>query len=165
MAELTWADAVSELLGARTKAEASVSLLKRYGEQVHEDQARLLFADAKIHADAIIAGLITAVSGKGFPERLSSLLERTEHVQIEVAKLRNLAEGLIPRFEGVEGIKDPGEILQGPFGESLQKMSNAVTALYHNFRAEEEATRKIILTYLEEAHWLEFDQLREARDY
>ncbi len=105
MAEVTWADAVSELMGARTKAEASVSLLKKFGEQSHQDQAKLLFADAKTHADAIVAGLTVAVSGKGYPERLSSLLERTEHVQIEVAKLRNLAEGLLPQ---IEGMKDPG---------------------------------------------------------
>ncbi len=44
-------------------------------------------------------------------------------------------------------------------------MSDAVAALYHNFRAEEEVTRKTILAYLEEARWLEFDQLREARDF
>lgn len=35
MAEMTWADAVASLAGARTKAETSVAILKKFGDSGH----------------------------------------------------------------------------------------------------------------------------------
>jgi hypothetical protein len=160
MADMTWAEAVSELVGACNKAEASVALLKRFGEPGQQTQAQRSYAEGKTHADAVVAGLTVALSAAGRPERLSSLLERIEHVHLEVVKLRTLAQGQLPRLEGA---KNPGEILENPFGETLEPMSDAVAALYTKFRANDEPTRKTIQRQLEAAHWQDFERVRMAQ--
>jgi len=76
MAEMTWANAVAQLAGARTRAETSVALLKRFGDNAHIAHGQLIYSDAKGEADAVIAGLIVAVSARDEPESLSSLQER-----------------------------------------------------------------------------------------
>jgi hypothetical protein len=159
MTKLTWADAVSELVGACNKAEASVALLKRFGEPGQQDRVQRGYSEAKAHADAVVAGLTVALSAKGRPERLSSLLERIEHVQIEVVKLRTLAQGQLPRPESANSL---GDILQSPFGEAPEPMSDAVAALYNNFRADDEPTRTAIQRRLEAAHWQAFEHVKMA---
>ncbi|MGA9549926.1 MAG: hypothetical protein WBS14_19985, partial [Rhodomicrobium sp.] len=91
MAETTWADAVAQLAGARTKAETSVAILKKFGDSGHLARGQLIYSDAKAEADAVIAGLIVALSAKGKPEKLSSLQERVERAVTGLAKLRNMA--------------------------------------------------------------------------
>ncbi len=159
MPELTWADAVAQLAGVRTKAETSVAILKRFGGNGHIAHGQLIYADAKAEADAVIAGLIVAVSAKGRPERLSSLHERVERAMIGLAKLRNLAESQLP---SLEGMKDFGDILRGAIEPLVKPLSNAVAALYNNFRADNELTRKTIQTQLEAARWPDFKQVKAA---
>ena len=102
MAKMTWADAVAQLAGARTKAETSVAILKKFGGSGNIARAQLIYSDAKAEADAVIAGLIVAVSAKGRPEALSSLQERVERTVAGLAKLRNMAESQLPSLEGTK---------------------------------------------------------------
>ena len=73
MAELPWAAAVAQVASTRTKAETTVELLKKFGDSGHIAHGQLIYSDAKAETDAVIAGLIVAVSAKGEPESLSSL--------------------------------------------------------------------------------------------
>ena len=104
MAETTWADAVAQLAGARTKAETSVALLKKFGDSGHLARGQLIYSDAKAEADAVIAGLIVALSAKGKPEKLSSLQERVERAVTGLAKLRNTGRKPASQIGGHEGI-------------------------------------------------------------
>ena len=112
MAEVTWAEAVAQVAGVRTKAETSAELLKKYGDSGHIARGQLIYADAKGEADAVIAGLIVALSAKGEPESLSSLQERVERAVTGLAQLRNLAESQLPKLEGTRDF-DLGDILKG----------------------------------------------------
>jgi hypothetical protein len=76
MAEMTWAEAVAQVTGVRTKAETSAALLKKFGDSGHLAHGQLIYSDAKAETDAVIAGLIVAVSAQGKPESLPSLQER-----------------------------------------------------------------------------------------
>ena len=159
MTETTWADAVAQLSGMRTKAETSAAVIKKFGAAAHIARGQLIYSDAKSEADAVIAGLMVALSANGQPERLSSLLERTEQMVTVLAKLRNMAESQLPQFEST---KDLGEILRGAIEPLMKPLSDAVAALYNNFRADNELTRKTIQTQLEAARWLSFAQVMAA---
>jgi hypothetical protein len=81
MAEMTWAEAVAQVAGVRTKAESSAALLKKFGDSGHVARGQLFYCDAKGETDAVIAGLIVALSAKEEPESLPSLQERVEPPQ------------------------------------------------------------------------------------
>ena len=163
MAEMTWAEAVAQVAGARTKAETSVELLKKYGDSGHIARGQLIYSDAKAEADGVVAGLIVALSAKEEPESLSSLQERVERAVTGLVTLRNLAESQLPKLEGARDF-DLGGILKGAI-EALQKpFLDAVAALYTNHRTDNELTRKTIQTQLEAARWPDFDQVKVAQD-
>jgi hypothetical protein len=143
------------------KAETSVSLLKKFGDSGHVARGQLIYSDAKAEADAVIAGLIVAVSAKDQPERLSSLQERVERAVTGLAELRNLAESQLPKLEGTRDF-DLGGILKGAIEQLQKPLLDAVAALYNNHRADNELTRKTIQTQLEAARWLDFDQVKSA---
>ena len=161
MAEMTWADAVAQLAGVRTKAETSAALLKKFGDSGHIAHGQLIYSDAKAEADAVIAGLIVALSAKGEPESLSSLQERVERAVTGLAKLRELAESQLPKLEGTKDV-DVGDILKGAIEQLLKPLSDAVAALYNNHRTDDELTRKTIQTQLEAARWPDFAEVKAA---
>jgi hypothetical protein len=115
-------------------------------------------------ADAVIVGLIVALSAKEEPESLSSLQERVERAATGLTQLRELAKSQLPNLEGTRGDLnfDVGDILKGAIQQLQKPLLDAVTALYGNFRADKELTRKTIQTQLEAARWLDFDQVKTA---
>jgi hypothetical protein len=159
MAKMTWEDAVALLASARTKAETSVAILKKFGDSGSTARGELIYSDAKADADAVIAGLIVALSAKGQPEKLSSLQERVDRAVIALAKLRNLAERQLPKLEGAKEFSD---ILKGAVEQLQKPLLHAVSTLYNNHRADDELTRKTIQTQLEAARWLDFAEVQEA---
>ena len=161
MAEVTWAEAVAQVAGVRTKAETSAELLKKYGDGGHIARGQLIYADAKGEADAVIAGLIVALSAKEEPESLSSLQERVERAVTGLAQLRNLAESQLPKLEGTRDF-DLGGILKGAIDALQKPLLDAVAALYSNYRADNELTRKTIQTQLEASRWPDFAGVKEA---
>jgi hypothetical protein len=161
MAEMTWADAIAEVAGARTKAETAAQLLKKYGDNSHIARGQMIYSDAKGEADAVIAGLIVALSAKDEPESLTSLQERVERAATGLATLRKLSESLLPNLEGTRDF-DLGNILKGAIEQLYKPLSDAVATLYTNFRTDNELTRKTIQTQLEAARWQDFDQVKVA---
>jgi hypothetical protein len=57
-----------------------------------------------------------------------------------------------------------GNILKGAIEQPYKPLSDAVAALYNNYRADNELTRKTIETQLEAARWSDFDQMKAAWD-
>ena len=103
---------VAQLAGARTKAEASVAVLKKFGDGGHVARGQLIYADAKAEADAIIAGLIVALSTKGQPESLSSLQERVERAVTGLADASQSGGKPASQIGGHEGLRS-GRHLEG----------------------------------------------------
>jgi hypothetical protein len=161
MAEMTWADAVAQVSGARTKAETCVSLLKKFGDNGHIARGQLIYSDAKADSDAIVAGLIVALSMKDEPERLSSLQERVQRAVTGLVELRKLAEDQLPKLEGTKDF-NIGDILKGAIEQLQKPLLDAVATLYNNFRTDNELTRKTIQTQLEAARWPDFAEVKAA---
>ena len=68
-ATISWPDAVSKISGERAKAETCVALMKKYGDDTQIARSQLTYANAKADSDALIAGLITALSAGQAPAR------------------------------------------------------------------------------------------------
>jgi hypothetical protein len=75
-ARISWPDAVGKISGERAKAEACVALMKKYGDDAQKARGQLTYASAKADFDAMIAGLITALSARQPPASLPSLQTR-----------------------------------------------------------------------------------------
>ena len=163
MTDITWANAVAQLASTRSRAETSVALLKRFGDSAHVAHGQLIYADAKGDTDAVIAGLIVALSASREPESQSSLQERVERAVACLVQLRGLAESQLPNLGGTKdfnlGLSD---ILKGAIEQLLKPLSDAVAALYNNYRTDNELTRKTIQTQLEAARWPDFAAVKAA---
>jgi hypothetical protein len=113
---MTWPEAVAQLTSERTKAETCVSLVKKHGNEAQIARGQLAYANAKGDADAVIAGLITALSAGQQPTSLSSLQ----------AKLSNV--DLLPSTVGQKGIIN--DIAKASILPLLKMLSDGVSALY-----------------------------------
>jgi len=65
---MSWPEAVGQIAGQRTRAETYVGLLKKYGDDAQIARGQLTYADLKADFDAVIAGLIAALSTGQPPE-------------------------------------------------------------------------------------------------
>jgi len=68
-----WPEAVARLTKERSNAEVCVASLKGRGNSEQVSRGRLAYGAAKADLDAVIAGLMTALSEGGNPESLPSL--------------------------------------------------------------------------------------------
>ena len=68
-----WPEAVARLTKERSKAEVCVASLKGRGNSEQVSRGRLAYGAAKVDLDAVIAGLMTALSEGGNRESLPSL--------------------------------------------------------------------------------------------
>jgi hypothetical protein len=66
-------DAVSQIAGERAKAETCVGLMKKYGDDEQKARGQITYTDAKADFNAVVAGLIVALSVGQTPASLSSL--------------------------------------------------------------------------------------------
>jgi hypothetical protein len=159
MADRTWADAVAPLTGLRTKAETLAALLKKYGGD-HIARGQLTYSDAKSGSDAVIAGLIVALSAGQEPASLNTLQENLRSSVSGLVELREMVVELLPKTTGHKDITI--DFLKGAIEQLLKPLSDAVAALYNNFRADNELTRKTIQTQLEAARWPDFADVKAA---
>lgn len=65
--EINWQEAVARLAPEHTQAEASVRMLKKYGDAASIDRGSLAYAHAKADYDGIIAGLTVALAQRQPP--------------------------------------------------------------------------------------------------
>jgi hypothetical protein len=163
---MTWPEAVAQLTAERTRAETCVAVLKRYGDKDQVAHGQLTYTNAKADADAVIAGLITALSAGQEPASLSSLQARLSSGFSALAEFCNTVGKLVPDTPGQKGgwagilagiVQSPAVI------EQLLKMSSAgVSALYNNYRTDDTLTRATIKTQLEAARWPAFVEVKAA---
>src|SRR5438045_4034215 len=72
-AQMGWPDAVSTLARERSKAEICVVLLKAQGDKQVIARGQLAYGDAKANFDALISGLLVALSQGQTPNSLTTL--------------------------------------------------------------------------------------------
>ena len=165
-ATMTWPDAVAQLTAQRTRAETCVALLKKYGDKEQVARGQLTYANAKADADAVIAGLITALSLGQKPASLSSLQASLSSSVSGLAGLLSTVGKLVPDTSRQKGSADKGlaEILTSivPIEQLLKMLSAGVSALYNSYRAKDALTRETIKTQLEATRWPAFSEIKAA---
>jgi hypothetical protein len=161
-ATMSWPEAVSQLAGERTKAETCAALLKKYGDDGQKARGELTYASAKADSDAVIAGLTTALSKGEAPGGLPSLQARMSSSASGLTDFCGTVEKLIPNTAGQKGVlADIAKAI--PLERLLKMLSDAISALYVNYRSDDVLTRKTIQTQLEAARWPAFFEVKEAR--
>jgi hypothetical protein len=159
---MSWPEAVGQIAGQRTKAETCVALMKRYGNDAQIARGQLTYADAKADFDAVIAGLIAALSAGQTPASLSSLQAKLTSGVSALLEFSNMVSKLLPDTRGQRGVMDElAKII--PIEPLLKMLSEGVSTLYSNHRNDDTLTRRTIQTQLEAARWPTFSEVKAAQ--
>jgi len=159
---MSWPEAVGQIAGQRTKAETCVALMKRYGNDAQIARGQLTYADAKADFDAVIAGLIAALSAGQTPASLPSLQAKLTSGVSALLEFGNMVSDLLPDTPGQKDIM--GELAKIiPIEPLLKMLSEGVSALYSNHRNDDTVTRRTIQTQLEAARWSTFSEVKAAQ--
>jgi hypothetical protein len=153
-AELTWPDAVAEVAKWRTIAATCVRSFKQYGKEPDMAAGRLAYAQAKSDSDAVIAGLMIALSEGGKPASLSDLHARVEKSAAGLTDFCKMAGKLAPSTEGERG--GLLEILSAITKPAIDKLTAAIATLYNDHQKDTAMRRETIRAQLDAARWPEF---------
>ena len=159
--EIGWPEAVSRLAGERSKAETCGGALKAYGNPQQLAQGQLAYGIAKADYDAVIAGLLTALTEGASPKSLSSLNSALEDGASNLAKFCESVGNLLTSEAGQKGVLV--DIVKGAIEPAVQAVSQAIAAIYNNHRKDNALTRETIKTQLEAAKWPNFPELKPAK--
>ena len=159
--EIGWPEAVSRLAGERSKAETCGGALKTYGNPQQLAQGQLAYGIAKADYDAVIAGLLTALTEGGSPKSLSSLDAALEDGASNLAKFCGSVGNLLTGDAGQKGVLV--DLVKGAIEPAVQALSQAVAAIYNNHRKDNALTRETIKTQLEAAKWPNFAELKATK--
>ena len=161
-ATMSWPEAVGQIAGQRTKAETCVALMKRYGNDAQIARGQLTYADAKADFDAVIAGLIAALSAGQTPASLPSLQAKLTSGVSALLEFCSMVSNLLPDTPGQKSVMDElAKII--PIEPLLKMLSEGVSALYSNHRNDDTLTRRTIQTQLEAARWPTFSEVKAAQ--
>jgi hypothetical protein len=160
-AAITWPDAVGQIAGERAKAETCVALMKKYGDDAQKARAEITYTSSKADFDAVIAGLITALSAGQTPGSLSSLQGKLSSGVAGLSQFCGTVINLLPKIAG-QTEKGVGiDILKAiPLEQLLKMLSDGVSALCTNHRSDDALTRRTIQTQLESARWPAFSEVK-----
>jgi hypothetical protein len=161
VANMTWPEATAQIAKLRTTSETCVSVIKQYGRSAQKAQARIDYGHAKSSADAIITGLTTALFTSGETASLPTLTQDLNLVASDLSKLCDSATSVLPSSSGHKGPLD--DIVKAAIEPLLKAVSDGVSALYNNHRADKELIKKTIQSQLEAARWQEFDKIAPGR--
>jgi hypothetical protein len=160
-ASMTWPEAVAQLTGERTKAETCVALVKKFGNEAQVARGLLTYTGAKADADAVIAGLVVALSAGQQPASLSVLQTKVSSSHSGLADFCGAVADLVPREAGQKDLLT--DITKAAIEPLLKMLSEGVSALYSNHRADDALTRRTIQTQLEAAKWPAFSEVKAAQ--
>jgi hypothetical protein len=165
-AAISWPNAVGQIAGERAKAETCVALMKKYGDDGQKGRGQITYTNAKADFDAVIAGLITALSAGETPASLSSLQDKLSSGVSGLVKFCGTVNDLLPKAAG-QTEKGVGEMIEIanmiPFEQLFRMLSGGVSALYTNHRSDDALTRRTIQTQLEAARWPTFSEVKAAQ--
>ena len=155
-AAIGWPEAVTRLTAEREKAVRCAIALKQTAAESAIAEAQRVYDDARADYNALIAGLITALSEGETPKALPILEKSLEEGAAARAKFCQLAYDSLHNAPGEKGVlealvKEAAKLLIEPIKE-------AVATLYHDIG--EAMTRATIRTELEAAQWPPFADIK-----
>jgi hypothetical protein len=161
-ADIGWPEAVGRLAGERSNAENCAAALKGYGDKQQVSRGQLAYGEAKANFDAVINGLITALTEGGNPKSLPSLKTDLELGASSLREFCKMASDLLPSSSATnKGILD--DIVKGAIQPVIDALSKGVAAIYNNHRNDNALSRETIKTQLEAAKWPNFAEVKAAK--
>ncbi|HVR58364.1 MAG TPA: hypothetical protein VMT72_16240 [Pseudolabrys sp.] len=158
---ISWPDAVGQIAGERAKAEACVALMKKYGDDAQKTRGAITYTSAKADFDAVIAGLLVALSAGQTPTSLPSLQEKLSRGASGLSQFCGTVIDLLPKKAGQAEKGFGVDILKAiPLEQLLKALSDGVATLYTNHRSDDALTRRTIQTQLESAKWPAFSEVK-----
>jgi hypothetical protein len=121
-------------------------------------RGRTTYGAAKANFDAVIAGLIIALSEGGNPGSLPSLEAELERGAAGLGAFCKTIDDLLPATTGQKSWL--GDAVKEAVGQLINPLSEAVSTIYTNFRNDNRLTIK---TRLEAAKWPEFDEVKAVQ--
>jgi len=159
----SWPDAVGQIAGERAKAESCVALMKKYGDDSQKARGQINYTNAKADFDAVIAGLITALSTGQTPASLSSLQAKLSNGVSGLVEFCGTVSELLPKAAGQTEKDVKVNIAKMiPLEQLLKVLADGVSALYTSHRSDDALTRRTIQTQLEAARWPAFSEVKAA---
>jgi len=160
-ATISWPEAVAQLAGQRAKAETCVSLVKKYGDDAQIARGQITYTTAKSDTDAVIAGLITALSAGQAPVTLANLQTKLSSGVSGLIEFCGMVSNLLPNTVGQKNVViGIAKVAVEPL---LKMLLDGVSALYTNHRTDDALTRRTIQTQLEAARWPAFSEVKTAQ--
>jgi hypothetical protein len=137
--------------------------MKKYGDPGEKARGEITYTSAKADFDAVIAGLIVALSAGQAPASLSSLQDKLSSGASSLAGFCGTVINLLPKKEGQIEKGVGVDILKAlPLEQLVKALSDGVAALYTNHRSDDALTRRTIQTQLEAARWPAFSEVKAA---
>jgi hypothetical protein len=158
-----WPAAIAPLAAERKFAEQCVALLKNYGNDAQIANGQFAYAKAKADDDAVISGLITALSTGATPASLPELQVRVDLSSKALDDFCNSVKGILPVPAAGTRDRDIWTALLTVVPDVLKKIPEGIAALYHDHRSDDALTRATIRTQLEAAKWRDFEQIEPFR--
>ena len=153
---MSWQEAVAELAGERTRAEACVSLLKRYaaGNAAALGEGEWAYAEAKADMDGVIAALVVAlVEDDDEPLSFDGLRAQLEQA---VALRETFCAEALALAPPSEGTKSP---MTDVLAKALGSLIDAAKEIYLYHQEEDVLVRKTIQTQVEGTRWRSFAEI------
>lgn len=161
---MPWPEAVAPLAAGKTMAGACVALLKRYGTAAQIANGQLTYTTAKSDADAVIAGLVTALETSESTVSLPSLQSRLNKGVSGLDQFCNSVKGILPAEPPTKekGLGDALAIIKEAIPPILTAAIDGVATLYNNHRNDAALIRKSIQADLQSAKWPDFSAVQKA---
>lgn len=154
---MSWQQAVADLAGERTRAEACVSLVKRYAADDTDvlARARWDYDNAKADMDAAIGALSVALAQGEAPESFDGLEGRIAAAVEQRKEFCEFALSLMPEQE--DGTKN---FLVDLAGKAVAAIVTAAKDIYIYHQEEDVLERQTIQTQVEATRWRPFEEIQ-----
>jgi hypothetical protein len=159
-AEITpWTDTAKRLAVVRDQAVKCIAQLKKYGDYTQKRDGERTYDSAKTSSDAVIEGLITALSMGEKPGGRPDLQEKLESSVLALDEFCEFVRRLIPDTGGQKG---PVVVITKIIPSELKKLLDGIVTLSSYYSHDNALERAEIRTDLGTAKWPTFSEVKEA---
>jgi hypothetical protein len=158
-AEETWRRTVQELAVARERGETCSGLLKSFGDEATQLDARLLYAEAKAGFNSFIEELLFAINvGESFDAALGTPAD-VERARASLEELCRLAHDNLPSQTGSKNVL--ADVFKGS-ATIVSSLIDGAVALTKMHDETDRLRRREIATRIEAQRWIDYQDVPPA---
>jgi hypothetical protein len=160
-AEITpWTDTTKRLDDVRHQAVTCIAQLKKFGDYTQKRDGERTYDSAKASSDAVIEGLIMALSMGEKPGGRPDLQDKLESSVLALNEFCDFVRKLIPDTGGQKG---PVVVITKIIPSELKKLLDGIVTLSSYYSHDNALERAEIRSDLGIAKWPTFSDVKEAQ--